>query len=251
MIRITLALVAALFIVPQLVSADVNYTQRYLSPEQAISRTPESRVFFKSNARLVEDWRYYGTNYMREQRLTLFAEKKEIVMDTVLKIYKVVPLDIPVKPDGDKATVTVKDLGEETVLGFKARHYLVDIHYDYKNASADADREIRQELWIVPSTTLKAYPTVVLPIDLDAIILGDKEAYIQAMQGLHIRERVFVPSKGNPQQYREVYSTEVSSLSTKQLDDAYFKIPDGYKEVTADEYRKAQNVLSEQRMDIF
>jgi hypothetical protein len=116
MSRIAFALAATVLAAPQFVLADVNYTQRYVEPGQALSRIPETRVLFKPGAKLTEEWRFYGTNYIREHRLTLFAEKKEIVMDTVLKIYKVVPLNTPGKGDGDTAAVL------ERVM-----HFVVDV----------------------------------------------------------------------------------------------------------------------------
>jgi hypothetical protein len=242
---VTLGIAAIALFAPQLVSADVNYTTRYLEPGQTISRIPETRVFIKPGARLTEEWRFHSGNYLREQYLTLFPEKKQIVMDMMLRIYKVEPFDARGLGYSNTANVSVKKLNEENVLGFQAQHYQIDIKFDYQDASPDADRVVRREIWVVPSTTLKAYPPDVTSEMVGEKALGDKDALNKSLQGLVVRTRVSVPVKNNSQEYKIVYSEEITSLNTRKLDDSYFEIPAGYKQVSADEYSKAQMLLVE------
>lgn len=223
-------------------TADVAYSLRYLEPKQILARHPETRVLEKPGMKLEERWSGEGEvgkplNYTKESTLTLFDKKQIIVMNANLKIYKVLPLDPTRDPvAGDKTSMKIKDLGEETVLGLQAQHFQSDLHLDMPNASPDADFDIHMDTWVIPRKTLKAN-VVAMPIN-PKLVSGDVAALEQMQKGYTIRTRVSRPRKDKSGLFDEVYTEELTSFSGARLDDALFAVPADYKEVSADEYAK-------------
>lgn len=247
MMRYTILLAGLVLVgTTKLASADVNYTLRYMEPNDVLSKYPETRILVKPGLRLEEHWMWHGTGYIKENTLTLFTQKQIVMMDANLKIYKILPFDQAAQDD--KATVFVKNLGEEKILGFTPRHYQVDWKYDIPNAPPDADLNIRVDTWVVPSVGLKAYPTDSAPLDRQTIT-GDVDALEQSRNGLVVRLKASRPRKNAPTVYDEVYTEEISSLSRASIDDALFSIPDGYKQVSVEEYAQQQHIWAEKNLN--
>lgn len=214
---------------------DVIYSSRYLEPGEKLSRNPESRTFASNDARLEEVWNgsFAGSHAVqrREIRLTQFAQKRVVVMDADLKIYKVEPF----AEQNSTSTTSISDLGEDPILGFKTRHFRMESRYYVRTVGQKTEGQkgvemvSRSDVWVAPAATVEGFPTNFHLLESSP---ADREMWKTIQSGLTVRQIVSNPNQTDPQKYDEIYSREITSLTRCELDPTVFEIPGDYKEVS-------------------
>lgn len=247
------------------VQADLKHTRETrmgqdpkAAPMQAIT------TYVRKNARREEMRQSYGPVQMNSVTLTLCEKKQSIRLDPKLKIYTVASLDdngmpIPDAPatpaprDTDPAgtgkvvmTTSVKDLGEETIAGFKTRHYMITNQIQMSGCVGDTNTNTKMEIWVADirepmacetgdGDVSKAYSSMKPNCKVTFEQKGDKDAYSKAFNGMIVRMKMYNGDK-------VMMIQDTTSLSQAKIeDDSLFTVPADYKKVSDDEFQKAQS----------
>jgi hypothetical protein len=204
-----IAVAAASILSAGVAHSDVKYTQTMKMPgttgaTTAASAAPlnSTTTWIKKGAQRVEMSQQIGGYKWNDTTLTLCEKRQTIRLDSDLKIYTVAPLDgensattastdakpatakPAAKPSTGKVvmTVSVKNLGEETVAGRKARHYMITTRYQMSGCAGDNDMNSKMEIWVadyqLPDFNCGTKP-------------GDWRSYTRASDGLqhHFRAK--------------------------------------------------------------
>jgi hypothetical protein len=259
---------AALMILASAAQADVKYTMTQRMPdyqsEKKDTLVPYGRTttYTKAGAQRTESESDTGAYKMKTVSYTVCADKQTVRLDSDLKIYAITPLNnnsssntstqdtakpaqkSNAKPATGKITmtVTVKNLGIETIANRKARHYMITSNMVTLGCAGDSNINSKQEIWVADYTLpvfdcgnngydwKSAYtnnkPDCIPTFDMK----GDVAAYNEAYKGLIVKQRIF-DDKG-----KVIMESELTELSEAKLDNAPFSIPAGYKQVTEKEF---------------
>jgi hypothetical protein len=248
--------------------ADMKYTtESRMAGAAGAVPTQVITTAVRKNQKRVETLLNMGPVQRNTVMLTLCDKKQEITLDPELKIYMVAPLGGETDPPKSQATATpdraatgaksgtgrvistasVEDLGEEMVADTKARHYRLTSHIQTSGCVGDSDITSKSEIWVAdlrePSDCdltsfdpAQAYSRVKPDCNVTFEQRGDKDAYAKVYNGLILRHKIF-GEDGKP-----MMTQEVTSLSRAKLEDhALFSVPEGFRQVSADEFQKAQS----------
>jgi hypothetical protein len=239
--------------------SDVKYTQTMKMPgttgaTTAAAAAPlnSTTTWIKKGAQRVEMSQQIGGYKWNDTTITLCEKRQTIRLDSDLKIYTVAPLDgessattantdakpatakpAAAKPSTGKVvmTVSVKNLGEETVAGRKARHYMITRATRCRAAPVTSDINSKMEIWVtdyqLPDFNCGGKP-------------GDWRGYVRArMVAASLRSKRAMSQLGRPlikglivkmKMYdqagtKEVMTQEMTALSEAKLDDTMFTVP--------------------------
>lgn len=230
--------------------ADLIATYRFVPEGKKIAHSPETRVVASEHALLRESWSGTefkdGTHYSKVLTLTQYDQKREVVMDTALKIYKVEPIIGPSAGNlAPRQNLKVTKIGEEDALDFKADHYTIDFLTDV-NRLFPKTGFVRQNLWIVPASKMPGLPkkTQTTYQFNSADVTEGKELLGEIGSGLTIKMQLtfFVPNAKTAA--KVFYGEELSSVTRCELDPSVFEIPGDYKEVSAAEFASLQRKMN-------
>jgi len=243
--------------------ADLKYTKEMRmgdDPKAAPMQTITTAI--RQNARREETRMSIGPMQSTSVVLTLCEKRQSITLDPGLKMYTESPLDengqpansapaTPGRRDGGPSgtgkivmTTTVKDLGEETVAGFKARHYMINNKMNSSGCAGKGETEMKMEIWVTDIREPMACETgysdparsFAMPQSNCKITFeynGDKDAYTKAYSGLILRMKM---GAGDT-----VMVHDTTMLSQAKIeDDSLFSVPADYKKVTPEELQQAQ-----------
>jgi hypothetical protein len=255
--------------------SDVKYTQTMRMPGVGAATTAATNgaplnsttTWIKKGAQRVEMSQQMGAFKWNETTLTLCEKRQRIRLDPSLKIYTVASLDetrsitntqdatkpTAAKPAAGKPatgkvvmTVSVKNLGEETVAGRKARHYMISTRYQMSGCASDSDMNSKMEIWVadyqLPDFNCgdkpgdwRSYVRASDGCSITSEQKGDVAAWQAVYKGLIVKMKMF-DEAGT----KEVMTQEMTSLSEAKLDDVPFTVPADFKQVSAKEYDDAR-----------
>lgn len=229
--------------------ADVIYSLRHTERGEKLSSRPQTRVLASNQARLEEVWNprigivleagrmaNTGAPYIKTLRLTQYAQKRVFVMDAGRKTYRIESFT----PEEDPRTsFEIADLGEVEILGWKTWHFRIDATYSHTPLDKS---KARVEIWVVPAAQIKDFPALSpnFPWVSRQMVSGDVGNWDIIQNGLILRRTVWNLSADEPQKAEELFSEEVTSLCFGKIDEALFAIPDGYKEVSREEFSRSR-----------
>jgi hypothetical protein len=241
--------------------ADINYTsQTTISMGTMESKSTMMRAV-KPGFERYETTAQSGA--MKTESITIRqCEKNQTIeLDSQLKIYAIAPESNKTattgsgsKTSGDKAnaattgkmviTYAVKDLGIEEVLGFKARHFMVDIETQSSGCAGNGTTKQKYEIWSSEIREPVACPNAPVPsiseamsrgnCKIEVVQQGDFKQYGEIGKGLTLRQKIYNEGK-------VFMTTEVTSLSQAKLGDDLFTIPGGYQQVSDEEFNKKRS----------
>lgn len=243
--------------------ADIKYTTETTlagMPEG----TPKSVALraVKPNFERNEARQQIGAYEMQNVSIRECGKKQTIQIDPKLKIYAVVP-DFGSEgtagaagggstPDANKPatgkmvmTYAIKDLGEETILNFKARHYLIETEMTSSGCAGNGTTKLKQEIWVSDvrdanpcpndnSNTSISEAMSRRDCKIEVETKGDYDKYRDIYKGLILRQIMYNGDK-------PMMTMEVTSLSQAKLGDELFTVPADFKKVTPAELQKAQS----------
>ncbi|HEX8237836.1 MAG TPA: DUF4412 domain-containing protein [Abditibacteriaceae bacterium] len=253
--------------------SDVKYTQTMRMPGVTGATTASAgaplnstTTWIKKSAQRVEMSQQIGAYKWQEVTLTLCEKRQSIRLDEALKIYTVSSLDgsssttvsagakaAPAKASNAKPTtgkvtmtVSVKGLGEETVAGRKARHYMISTRYQTSGCAGNGDNSSKMEIWVtdyqLPDFNCgdkpgdwRSYVHASDSCSVTSEQKGDIAAWQAAYKGLIVKMKIY-DEAGT----KEVMTQEMTALSEAKLDDALFTVPAGFKQLSAKEYDDAR-----------
>ena len=251
------------------VRADIKYTQVMRMAEDAGNKNQQplnsTTKYVRQGAERMETTMQMGPVKMQNISIRLCEKKQTIKIEPRLKIYTIAE-DAPAKPAGattaaDKPTeaktnksgtgkmiitTNVQDLGEEEIAGFKTRHYMLTMRMQSSGCAGDSDNTMKMEIWT--ADIRDAVPCEQTGVDYKSMLgtsakptcqidfeqKGDVAAVTKAYTGLVMRMKMYNGDKVSMIQ-------EVSMLSQAKLTDDPFTIPAGYKQVSEEEFQKAQS----------
>jgi hypothetical protein len=257
--------------------ADITYTQETQMPGGAGKMVMLTQA--KKGAERVETTMQIATFERKTVQLTVCAKKTTYQIDPALKLYTAAPIGGEAasdKPTGAAAskpgavtagagkiisTVSVKDLGAETLNGYKTRHYRIVQRIQTSGCAGNTDTTLQQEVWVAPTISLgDGCPEMSSSSSVSAgfskpgckcafVQQGDVAAYTEAMKGLRVRTIMF---DGVGEKAKPTMTMDVKNVSQAKLEDTLFAIPSDYKEVSAEEFAAAQqkammNALTQQK----
>jgi hypothetical protein len=267
------AVAAACFLSVGVAHSDVKYTQAMRMPGVGGAFTAgdgaplnSTTTWIKKGAQRVEMSQQIGAFKWQEATLTLCEKRQSIRLDETLKIYTVSSLDgsssttvsagakstaakaADAKPSTGKVTMTVsvKNLGEETVAGRKARHYMISTRYQMSGCAGNGDNTSKMEIWVtdyqLPDFNCgdkpgdwRGYVRASDSCSITSEQKGDVAAWQAAYKGLVVKMKMY-DQAGT----KEVMTQEMTALSEAKLDDTLFTVPAGFKQVSAKEYDDAR-----------
>lgn len=257
-----LLMTSGVLLICSMAHADIKYTTE-MTLVGAPEGTPKTITLraVKPNFERSETQQKIGTYEMQNISIRECGKKQTIQLAPKLKIYAVVPdydgESVPggeggSTPKADKPTTgkmvityAVKDLGEETILNFKTRHYMIETETESSGCAGQGTNKLKQEIWV--SDVRDANPC---PND---------NSITSMSQAMSRRDcKIEVETKGDFDKYREIYkglilrqimynddkpfmTMEVTSLSQAKLGDELFAVPADFKKVSAEEFQKAQS----------
>ena len=249
--------------------ADMKYTaESRMTGAETKSPSQVITTAVRKNQKRVETLLNMGPVQRNTVTLTLCDKKQEITLDPQLKLYTVAPLGQSQNQTKDQATASagtagtatqqstgkiistysVQDLGEETVADIKTRHYRINNRIQSSGCAGDLDFTSKMEIWVAdlrePSDCeltsydpTQAYSRGKNDCRITVEQRGDAATFTRVFSGLIMRYRMY-DETGN----KLVMTQEVTSLSRARLeDDALFTVPAGFKQVSTEEFQKAQS----------
>jgi hypothetical protein len=241
--------------------ADIKYTTE-MTLAGAPEGTPKTMTLraVKPNFERSETRQKIGAYEMQTISIRECGKKQTTQLAPNLKIYAVVPDydgEGGTSQDGSTAkagkpttgkmvmTYAIKDLGEETILNFKTRHYVIETETVSSGCAGDGANKLKQEIWVSDVRDANPCP--------------DDNTITSMSQAMSRRDcKIEVETKGDFDKYREIYkglvlrqimynsdapmmTLEVTSLSQAKLGDELFTVPADFKKVSAEEFQKAQS----------
>jgi hypothetical protein len=241
--------------------ADIKYTTE-MTLAGAPEGTPKTTTLraVKPNFERTESRQKIATYEMQTISIRECGKKQTTQLAPNLKIYAVVPdydgeggtaqggsTPKAGKPATGKMVMTyaIKDLGEETILDFKTRHYMIETETVSSGCAGDGTNKLKQEIWVSDVRDANPCP--------------DDNTITSMSQAMSRRDcKIEVETKGDFDKYREIYkglvlrqimynddkpfmTMEVTSLSQAKLGDELFTVPADFKKVSAEEFQKAQS----------
>ena len=268
------ALGSAVLCTTGIARADIKYTKETRMGDAAGQNgvnTPmnKSTTYVKQGFERTDTTTQYGTVPMTDVALTLCEKKQLVRLNPKLKVYTVAPLDWGQTATADDATkgtpdkdtrgtgkmvvtYALQDLGEETVAGFKTRHYMINMRMQSSGCAGDGDNSTKMEVWVADIKNANACT----PQGLDPKAWagayrqdckityeqkGDVAAVTKAYSGLIMRLKMYNGDK-------VMMVQEITMLSQAKIDDAPFVIPADYKQVSEQEYHQMQTQAMMQAM---
>ena len=236
----------------------------------------------KEGAQRKESKMEMGPFSTNDVTLTLCEKKQVVQIDDSLKIYTVSPLtgdeagfvnpmagmgnamggmlppgvNIPGVPSPRQgapaegkiiSTVTLEDLGEETVAETPARHWMITIKNEKSGCAGAGTDTSKMEIWAANfdepvfcpqsngANPVRDLQNALKPnCKITYESKGDgQEAFGKIFRGLILRMRMIDPKTNKPSM-----SQEVTMLTRAKQEDSLFEIPAGYREVKAEEFQK-------------
>lgn len=251
--------------------SDVKYTQTMKMPGTTGATTASAgaplnstTTWIKKGAQRVEMSQQIGGYKWNDTTITLCEKRQTVRLDPALQIYTVAPLDgessattaakpatakpAATKPSTGKVvmTVSVKNLGEETVAGRKARHYMITTRYEMSGCAGDSKMNSKIEIWVadyqLPDFNCggkpgdwRGYVRASDGCSITSEQKGDVAAWQAAYKGLIVKMKMY-DEAGT----KEVMTQEMTALSEAKLDDTMFTVPAGFKQVSGKEYDDAR-----------
>jgi hypothetical protein len=211
----------------------------------------------KPNLERIETVQKIGPASIQTVMLRDCKKNQSIQLDPQLKIYTVMPalLDsngrMSTRGSGGASTgkmsitYAVKDLGSETIINRKTRHYSVAFTMQSSGCAGTGKISSKQEIWVsdvrgaspckfdrdmIPGMAAVTHRNCKIKVETK----GDAKKYGVIMDGLILRQKTY---NGNT-----LLSTqEVTALSQSKLNDSLFKVPAGYKKVSPQEFQKLRS----------
>jgi hypothetical protein len=189
------------------------------------------------------------------------GKKQTIQIAPDLKIYAVVPDNNGESGTGGAAgstpkaskpatgkmvmTYAIKDLGEETILNFKTRHYMIETETQSSGCAGRGTTKLKQEIWVSdvrdanPCPNENPFTSISQAMSRRDCIIevetkGDFAKYTEIYKGLVLRQKMY---NGDA----PFMTLEVTSLSQAKLGDELFTVPADFKKVSPEEFQKAQS----------
>jgi len=267
--------VPALFAVP--VQADIKYTQVTSMPmgsgqgdKEAMQPLSTITTYVRQGEQRTDTTQQMGPAKLSETILNFCEKKKSVRMDPALKIYTTGSAGTG-SDAGDSATqtgkdpeaketntakkgtgklistISLQDLGVETVAGYKARHYMITNRLQTSGCAGNSDFTTKQEIWMadVPMPEFSCGPSLVtteVPGQAsreDCVTTyeqkGDVQVYSNALKGIVVKMKMY-DAKTN----KVTMAQETTMVSLAKLEDGDFAIPAGFRQVSGEEYEKAR-----------
>ena len=221
---------------------DVLASYRIVEADKPVSRSPETLILASEDALLTQTWsgiyEAKGATYRRTLQLTQYDKKRVVTMDTTLGIYKVEPLEPKISPGVTLPSLRLTRLEDEKVLGFDTHHFFLDFSYP-KNSLLKEGLLLRQEIWLLPSTSNAQIPARARNLRGIKSASGDAQLLPEIQSGIFIKKSVFnaVPADKTPNEI--VYTEEISSLSFGGLSPTNFEIPGDLRQLSPTQYEEA------------
>lgn len=249
-----------------LANADIKYTTETIAggmPE-GMPKTVMLRAV-KPNFERIETRQEIGAYQMKSISIRECGKKETIQLAPDLKLYAVVPdsngagapgatAPTPQQPSAGKPTTgklvmtySIKELGEETLINFKTRRYLIETQTQSSGCVGEGTAKFKQEIWVsdvrdanpCPQTDPHSASAIAQEMSRDGCKVeveakGDFKRYAEIMSGLILRQKTYDGDKS-------LMTMEVTSLSQAKLDDELFTVPTDYKKVSTTELQKAQS----------
>ena len=226
---------------------------------------------------------------MNTVSVTLCDKKQKLKIDDKLKIYATLPADaddspagamggvldaikgalppgirlpnipgLPAQPPAGEpqtgkvvTTITVQDMGEETVAEVVCRHWTITMLNEPTGCAGNAAQSMKMEVWtanltepiVCPNSTtrnpLGDYQRATRPnCNVTTEMKGDGiEAYQRIFRGLTMRMKMFTDLRAK----EPVMTEEVTMLTRARQDEALFAAPAGYRQVTGEEFGRLQS----------
>jgi len=221
----------------------------------------------KQGAQRTETITNMGPVKMNQIELTFCDNRKRIRLEPSLKIYTTGSMDGSGDGAGDNAgapavganageakeqagtgkiitTATVQDLGEETIATFKTRHYMLNNRLQTSGCAGNSDTTMKMEVWVADirepnackggsENPIEATRPSTSGCKITFETHGDTAAHAKAFDGLIMRMKMYNGDKATTVR-------EITMLSQAKLEDDLFTVPADYKEVSAEEFQKAQ-----------
>jgi hypothetical protein len=215
----------------------------------------------KPNFERSETTQKFGPMETKTVSLRECGKKQTIQLAPDLKIYAVIPdygsegdagggtgsTPGANKPTTGKMVMTyaVKDLGEETILNFKTRHYMIETEMVSSGCAGNGTTKLKQEIWVSDvrdanpcpnenSITSMSQAMSRRDCKIEVETKGDFEKYTEIYKGLVLRQIMY---NGDA----PFMTIEVTMLSQAKLGDELFTIPADFKKVSPEEFQKAQS----------
>lgn len=155
------------------------------------------------------------------------------------------------------STITMEDLGEETIAETPTRHWMVTLKNEKSGCAGNGTDTSKMEVWaanfnepvICPqssgSNPVRDLQNALKPnCKITFESKGDgQEAFHKIFRGLVMRMKMLDPKTNKPSM-----TQEVTMLTRARQDDNLFAIPAGYREVKAEEFQKLKSQAMLQKM---
>ncbi|HEX5324233.1 MAG TPA: hypothetical protein VFW40_10635, partial [Capsulimonadaceae bacterium] len=204
------------------------------------------------------------------------CDKHQIVeMDPDLKIYAVRSMDAmydmntastPMGPQNNKShqdagsgtgkvisTYTMQDMGTDKILDLDTHHYMMTLHTQMSGCAGNGDADTKMEMWVAPGKGGLDCPeryaaardvTTESGCKISVEQHGDLDKLADIYRGIVVRQKIY-----NGDQV--IMTMDTREYSTAALDAALFDIPADYKQVSHDDFQKAQSKHMQDAMKHF
>jgi hypothetical protein len=246
-----LAGLAVVLSFPAFAYADLSYTQTTTGVQTTLTGSTKTITMVKGDVARVET-EFFGNPIViltwANGDITQFAPDSKIV--TVSKKSDVTETKDAAEP-AVEMDVKVLNLGVQTLRGAKAAHWRVDFAMTLPGNATSPASALSTEIW--SSTTPFPQPARTsassqdLPIGLRAMVAGDVKVKGD-LKGISAAYAT-VPLRTKASVDGKVLATaETSDISTKPLPASLFTVPEGYREVSQDEWRAWQTSIIQKGM---
>jgi hypothetical protein len=257
-----------------LARADIQTITHTIMPGAEAGDNPFNSIVTSSrpNARRVETTMSIAGSEQRTITLTLCDKKATYTLDPSLKIFYTTPLasksterpaTSPVKRSTGKITMTLLSLrekGEQTIGTYKTRCYEMTMRTQTSGCMGASDTTIKQEICIAPGEAQSAADEFACGVGAeegsssDGCVptvdrKGDKALwtlYEKVMSGLRVSTRLSV--EDGEEGAASAGETRLVKISRDKLPDALFAIPQGFRQLTAQQFQAEQSKALMQKM---
>ena len=258
-----------------LARTDIQTTMQTSLPGAEANDPPLSTTttYSRRYARRVETTMSLPGSQQRTITLTLCDKKVTYTLDPGLKIFYATSLAIP--PAEEKATsatikrvtgkmtmtlISVRDTGERTIGSYKTRCYEITMRTQTNGCLGASDTTTKQEICIAPGEAQGAGDEFACGVASEAggtsnsctpsiERKGDQALwalYEKVMGGLRVSTRLAI---GSGQEAEDTTTeTRLVKVSRDKLPDSLFALPQGFRQLSAQEFQAEQSKAMMQKM---
>lgn len=267
MFRSALCAGALLFLLAGAAAADVRYTTQMLMDmggQEQPMMTMTTQI--KGQRERVDMQMSMGPMQMQRTQLTMCDQHLKADINATARIFTLSPIEplanmmSPMqamkRPPKEHAsgtgtvttTITVEDKGTEQVGQFNAHHYIVNMQMQTTGCAGNDNTTMKSEMWVAPVSVGFNCPERSAPqgavenggCRITYVTKGDTAKFAEIQGGLIVQRKFF--------EQGSTFIQRVTSYSTASLNDADFKIPGDFKQVSQSDFEKAAMKAMQENM---